>query len=91
MTNMKAIIKRRSDWPCQYLTGIRCYCYGSSVLACYDELPHTAMPLTLEQARVLLPLLREEFPPSSFHCDKVRKIPALSFSIVDYPSREVTE
>lgn len=90
MNIKKAIVKRRSDWPPQYLTGVRCFCYGEKVLACYSEDPHCAMPLTEDQCRSLLPMLREEFPPSAFHCDKKSGVPALSFSVVDYPCREVS-
>ena len=91
MICMKTIVKRRSDWPCEYLTGIRCYCFGQKVLACYSVDPHCAMPLTEDQCRILLPMLREKFPPSSFHCDNKSGVPALSFSVADYPRKEVSE
>ena len=90
MNDLKAIVIHRSNLLCKYLSGIRCFCFGKKVLAFYDADCHMAMPLTEDQARNLLSLLCEEFPPESFRYDEKNNIPALCFSIVDYPASEVT-
>ena len=88
MSDMKAVVMRRSQMTNRYLSGVQFFGYGRKVSACYEPYPHMAMPLTNEQACALLPLLKEQFPPSSFRWDDLHEIPPLKLEIVDYPLRK---
>lgn len=46
-----------------YLCGLETHCYGDRILGYFGLYRSCAMPLTQEQANVLLPLLKKELPP----------------------------
>lgn len=90
MNNQKAIVLITHKREEKYLSGLQCFCYGEKVIGQYELFPHMAMPLSADQAKAILPMLQDQFPPYSLRYNEESGIPGLKWRVVDYPSREVS-
>lgn len=62
-----------------YLCCIETHCYGDRILGYFDLARSTAMPMSQEQAKTVLAMLRESLPPKDLN------LPHVSLQIVPVP------